>query len=115
MVGRQARLPAGIVAYDEGPARRGYRLNRMMYDLRLPERREALAADPEGFYRGYGLGEEEIRLLLARDWPGLLEAGANIYALVKLGGALGENLLQMGARMRGEPFEAFMARKGVRH
>ena len=109
------QLPEGIVPYDEGPARRGYRLNRMLYDLRLPERREALLADPEGFYRGYGLGDEEIRLLLARDWQGLLDAGANIYILIKLAAALGENLLQIGARMRGEPFEAFMARKGVKH
>ena len=115
MLRAQGQLPEGIVPYDEGPARRGYRLNRMLYELRLPERRAALLADPERFYRGCGLGDDEIRLLLARDWPGLLEAGANIYALVKLGGVLGENLLQMGARMRGEPFEVFMARKGVTH
>ena len=115
MLRAQGQLPEGIVPYDEGPARRGYRLNRMMYDLRLPERRAALLADPERFYREYGLGDEEIRLLLARDWQGLLDAGANIYTLVKLGGALGENLLQMGAQMRGEPFEAFMARKGGGH
>ena len=111
----QGQLPEGIVPYDEGPARRGYRLNRMMYDLRLPDRREALLTDPEGFYHSYGLTDEETRLLLAHDWQGLLDAGANIYTLVKLGGALGENLLQMGAQMRGEPFEAFMARKGVKH
>jgi protocatechuate 4,5-dioxygenase, alpha chain len=111
----QGQLPEGIAPYDEGPARRGYRMNRMMYDLRLPERRQALLADSEAFYRGYELGDEEVRLLLARDWPGLIEAGANIYALVKLGAALGENLLQMGARMRDEPVEAFLARKGVEH
>jgi hypothetical protein len=87
----------------------------MLYELRLPERRAALLADREGFYRGYGLTDEEIRLLLARDWPGLVAAGANIYYLIKLAAALGENLLQMGAQMRGEPFEAFMARKGVKH
>ena len=108
-------LPEGIAPYDEDLARRGYRLNRMLYELRLPEQRGALLADPERFYREYGLGDEEIRLLLARDWQGLLDAGANIYTLVKLGGTLGENLLQMGAKMRGEPFEAFMARKGGGH
>ncbi len=108
-------LPEGIVPYGEQLARRGYRLNRMMYDLRIPERREVLVADPEGFYRSYGLSDEEIRLLLSRDWQGLLDAGANIYTLVKLGGVLGDNLLQMGAKMRGEPFEAFMARKGAKH
>ena len=105
----------GIVAYDEGPARRGYRLNRMLYELRRPERRAALQADPEAFYRSYDLSDEEIRLLLARDWQGLIEAGANIYFLMKLGAALGEHLFQMGAQMRGEPFDSFMARKGVKH
>ena len=109
------KLPDGIEPYDEQLARRGYKLNRMMYDLRIPERRQALLADPEAFYRGYDLSEEEIRLLLARDWRGLIEAGANIYTLVKLGGVLGENLLQMGAQMRGESFEEFMRRKRGEH
>ena len=115
MIETQRPLPAGIVPYGEHLARRGYRLNRMMYDLRIPERRAALTADPEGFYRSYGLSDEEIRLLQARDWQGLLDAGANVYTLVKLGGVLGANLLQMGAAMRNEPFEAFMARKGAKH
>ena len=115
MSGLKDRLPAGIVPYGERAARRGYRLNRMLYELRLPERRAALQADPEAFYRGSGLSDEEIRLLLARDWQGLIEAGANIYFLMKLGAALGEHLFQMGAQMRGEPFDSFMARKGVKH
>jgi protocatechuate 4,5-dioxygenase, alpha chain len=36
-------------------------------------------------------------------------AGANQYALVKLGGAMGINLIAQGAQMRGETVEQFLA------
>ncbi len=35
-------------------------------------------------------------------------AGGNIYLLVKIGGAVGQNLPQIGARMRGESLEMFL-------
>ena len=50
----------------------------------------------------------EQDLVLKRDWYGLQVAGGNQYALVKLGGALGINLVQQGAQMRGETLEQFL-------
>jgi hypothetical protein len=47
-------------------------------------------------------------LVERRDWKGLVAAGGNIYVLIKVGGAVGQNLLQMGAQMRGETLEEFM-------
>jgi hypothetical protein len=52
--------------------------------------------------------DREIDLVLKRDWKGLVEAGGNIYVLIKVGGAVGENLLKMGAQMRGQSLEEFM-------
>jgi hypothetical protein len=104
-----------MLVFDERLARKGYKLNRMLYELRQPERRAALLRDEETFYRAYGLSEREIELLRTRDWPGLLEAGANIYTLEKFSRVVGDNLFKMGAQMRGEPYAAFMARKGARH
>jgi len=55
-----------------------------------------------------GLTEAEMDLVTKRDWKGLVAAGGNIYVLIKVGGAVGQNLLQMGAQMRGQSFEEFM-------
>ena len=43
-----------------------------------------------------------------RDWAAMIEAGGNIYLLLKIAGTVGQNLLQMGAQMRGESLDAFM-------
>jgi len=56
-----------------------------------------------------GLTETEIELVAKRDWKSLVAAGGNIYVLIKVGGAVGQNLLQMGAQMRGQSLEEFLA------
>jgi hypothetical protein len=43
-----------------------------------------------------------------RDWAGLVEAGGSIYLLIKIGGAVGQHLLHMGAQMRGQTLEDFL-------
>jgi protocatechuate 4,5-dioxygenase alpha chain len=89
-----------------------YQLNRMMYDLRLDENRKALQADEEAYYRRYQLSDELIERLKARDWKALNEAGASIYVMTKLGAAVGVNLYQMGAQMKGlswDEYQRFIA------
>jgi protocatechuate 4,5-dioxygenase alpha chain len=49
-----------------------------------------------------------MQLIERRDWAGLIAAGGNVYLLLKIAGTVGQNLLQMGAQMRGETLEAFM-------
>jgi hypothetical protein len=49
-----------------------------------------------------------MELIARRDWNALVAAGGSIYLLIKIGGAVGENLLQMGAKMRGETLDAFL-------
>ena len=84
-----------------------YQLNRMMYDLREEENRKALQTDEDSYYRRYGLSGDLIAKLKARDWKALNEAGASIYVMTKLGAAVGVNLYQMGAQMRGMSWEEF--------
>ena len=84
-----------------------YEICRLMYDLRDPARREACRADPEAFYGCYRVGEQGMRLLLERDWQGLVDAGVTVYLLTKLGAALGISLIEMGAAMRGVSREQF--------
>src|SRR5438067_9688701 len=79
----------------------------MMYDLRLEANRKALKADEDEYYRRYGLSDEIIKTLKARDWKALNEAGASIYVMTKLGAAVGVNLYQMGAQMKGMSWDEF--------
>lgn len=59
------------------------------------------------------LTEEEKGLIRKRDFKGLIEAGANIYALLKIGSATGNSLYRMGAQMRGESYEEFLKTRKI--
>ena len=77
--------------------------------LSQASRREAFRQDEEAFMSEYGLTDEEKQLVRKRDFPGLLAAGGNIYFLLKLGAVTGNGLYRMGAQMRGETYEQFLA------
>ena len=60
-----------------------------------------------------GLNDAEIELLRRRDWKAMIEAGGSIYLLIKIAGAIGQSLQQVGAHTSGMTLEQFMAtRKG---
>ena len=82
-------------------------LTEAINDLRLAERLQAFQQDPVAYLESYGVSPEERRLVLERDWPGLLAAGVNIYVLTKLMAVTGTSLLQAGAAMRGQSWEEF--------
>lgn len=85
-----------------------YEISRLLYDLRNPANREAVRVDPKAYFGRYGIGERGVRLLMDRDWQGLVDAGVTVYLLTKLGAALGVSLLEMGAAMRGMSNEQFL-------
>jgi gallate dioxygenase len=84
-----------------------YEISRLLYDLRDPANRAAVRADPQAYFERYAIDEREMRLLMNRDWQGLIDAGVTVYLLTKLGAALGVSLLEMGAKMRGISNEEF--------
>ena len=84
-----------------------YEISRLLYDLRNPANREAVRADPQAYFRRYAIDERGMRLLMDRDWQGLVDAGVTVYLLTKLGAALGVSLPEMGAAMRGMSNEEF--------
>lgn len=89
-----------------------YELNRLLYDLRLPENRQAIKEDIRGYMHRYQLSATEERAVEELDWMGLVAAGASVYTLTKLGAALGVRLIDMGASMRGitiDEFDEFLA------
>ena len=99
--------------FDLRLARRGRRLNRMCAALCSPAEREAFKRDEEAFMEKFSLSEQEKQLLRGRDFKGLIEAGTNIYALLKIGSATGNSLYRMGAQMRGESYEDFLKTRNI--
>lgn len=97
------------MALDATRSLEGYRLNQLGMSLTDPANRAAFLADEPGYMRKLGLDDAAIALVRARDWARLLAAGGNVYLMLKIAGTVGQTLLQMGAQMRGETVEAFMA------
>ena len=100
--------PPNSNVFEGQKGMRGYRINKLAQSMRHPENRAAFLADERGYMAKLGLTVQEQELVLRRDWYGLQAAGGNQYALVKLGGALGINLVQQGAQMRGETVDEFL-------
>jgi len=100
--------------FDLQLARRGQRLNRMCAALCSPQERDAFKRDEEAFMSRFGLTDAEKQLIRKRDFQGLIEAGTNIYFLLKIGSVTGTGLYKMGAQMRGESFEEFLATRNIR-
>ena len=99
--------------FDLRLSRRGKRLNRMCAALCSPAEREAFKRDEEAFMTRFSLTHEEKEFVRKRDFKALIEAGLNIYAMLKLGAATGHSLYRMGAQMRGESYEEFLKTRNI--
>jgi protocatechuate 4,5-dioxygenase, alpha chain len=93
---------------------RGRRLNKLCAALCSPQEREAFKRDEEAYLSKSGLNEKEKDLIRKRDFKGLIEAGTNIYYLLKIGAATGNGLYRMGAQMRGETYEEFLSTRRLK-
>ena len=79
-----------------------------------PANREAFKRDEEAYLSRFSLSEEEKKLVRKRDFGGLIHAGLNIYWMLKLGSVTGNSLYRMGAQMRGESYEQFLATRNLK-
>jgi protocatechuate 4,5-dioxygenase, alpha chain len=79
-----------------------------------PAEREAFKRDEEGFMGRFDLSETEKQLVRKRDFAGMIEHGMNIYAMLKIGSVTGNSLYRMGAQMRGESYEQFLATRNIK-
>jgi protocatechuate 4,5-dioxygenase, alpha chain len=104
---------SGAPVFTGERSRAGYRLNRMAMSLTDAANRAAFIADETGYLQGMGLTDPEVDLVRRRDWKGIIAAGGNIYLIIKIAGALGIALYEVGAHTAGMSLEQFMAqRKG---
>ena len=91
---------------------KSYRLNRMANMLSVPEHRARFKADEPGYLREMGLSEAETALVARRDWKAMMDHGASIYLLLKIGAVTGHSIVDIGAHTGGTTAAAFHARKG---
>jgi protocatechuate 4,5-dioxygenase, alpha chain len=78
-----------------------------------PANRAAFVANETDYLQRMGLTDAEVDLVRRRDWKGIIAAGGNIYLIIKIAGALGIALYEVGAHTAGMSLEQFMAqRKG---
>ncbi len=113
-MGRQVTRPIPDTSiFDLRLSRRGQRLNRMCAALCSPQERDAFKRDEEAFMSRFALTDAEKALIRQRDFKGLIEAGTNIYYLLKIGSATGNGLYQMGAQMRGETYQQFLSTRKI--
>jgi len=100
--------------FDLRLSRRGQRLNRMCASLCDPGNRDAFKRDEESYMARFRLTEDERDLVRKRDFKGMIEAGMNIYFMLKIGAVTGNSLYRMGAQMRGETYEEFLATRNIK-
>ena len=113
-MGRQVSGPIPDTSvFDLRLSRRGRRLNKLCEALCSPKERDAFKRDEEAFMSRFRLTEAEKTLLRERDFQGLIDAGMNIYSMLKVGSATGNGLYKMGAQMRGETYEQFLSTRNI--
>ena len=112
-MGHSLKPIADTSIFDLRLSRRGRRLNKMCEALCSPAEREAFKRDEEAFMTRFSLTEDEKKLIRTRDFKGLIQAGMNIYAMLKVGSATGNSLYKMGAQMRGESYEEFLKTRNI--
>lgn len=103
----------GTYAFDVRVSVARYRINRFCWNMARGDFRARFKADEEGTCRAEGLTAEETRLVLGRDWLGLIRHGTNFFVLEKFARLVGKTNLEVYAEMRGETFDEFMATRRV--
>lgn len=103
----------GTYPFDIRHSYQARRVNRFLWNLRLPEVREKFARDELATLREAGLNPHEIELVMQRNWLGLVQYGVTLFVLEKMARAVKVSNLEVYAMMRGESFEDFMKTRQV--
>ena len=102
---------AGCYVFTGERSAQSYQLNKMANTLRSADARARFKADEARYMRGLGCSDTEIEMVRQRDWKALMEHGASIYLLLKIGAAVGHSLPELGAQTGGMTLAEYQARK----
>lgn len=103
---------AGSYVFTGERSAKSYHLNKMASTLCSNEARSRFKADEAAYMLGMGCSGHEIELVHNRDWKAMIEYGASIYLLLRIGAAVGHSLPQIGAHTSGITESKFQASKG---
>ena len=103
---------SGAYVFTVERSAKSYALNKMANSLSSPENRTRFQDDEAVYMRGMGCSDAQIDLVARRDWKGMMEQGASIYLLLKIGAAVGAPLPEIGAHTAGLTLAEYHARKG---
>ena len=101
---------SGAYVFTGERSAKSYRLNKMASTLSLPDNRTRFHADEAGYMRSLGCSDAQIDLVHRRDWKAMMEHGASIYLLLKIGAAVGAPLPEIGAHTAGLTLAEFHAK-----
>jgi protocatechuate 4,5-dioxygenase alpha subunit len=102
---------SGAYVFTVERSARGYALNKMANSLSSPDNRARFSQDEATYMRDMGCSNEQVDLVARRDWKGMLESGASIYLMLKIGAAVGVSLPEIGAHSAGMTLAEYNARK----
>jgi gallate dioxygenase len=104
----------GTYPFDIARSVKGYRINKFLHRLVVPEHRARFLDDPERAFKESALSEEEKALIRNRDWPGMIHYGVIFFMLEKLAAVIGVSNLHVYAAMRGETLEDFLQTRNAK-
>lgn len=103
---------SGAYVFTGERSARSYNLNKMAKSLQIPENRVRFQADEAAYMLRMGCSAQEIELVRRRDWKAMMDYGASIYLLLKIGAAVGQTLLEVGTHTGGLTPAEYHARRG---
>lgn len=99
----------GTTVFDTDQARVGYHLNQFCMSLMSAENRERFLADEAAYLDDWPMTDDQKRLVMARDFNGLIAVGGNIYFLAKIGATDGQSYVQIVSSMTENDADAHAA------
>ena len=102
---------SGAYVFTVERSARGYALNKMANSLSSADNRSRFNENEARYMHDMGCSPEQIDLVARRDWKGMLESGASIYLMLKIGAAVGVPLPEIGAHSAGMTLAEYNARK----
>jgi protocatechuate 4,5-dioxygenase alpha chain len=106
----------GTYVFDGQHAHGAYALNKLLYSFCEQENRDAFDRDPGAYCDRFGLDAGAKRLVLGKEFLGMLRAGANIYYMAKMAIPRGTSVQDAGAAFQGittQQFQANLLAKGA--
>jgi gallate dioxygenase len=92
---------SGAYLFTGERSARAYRLNKMAMSFTDAANRAKFQAGEEAYMASSGLSDDEKDLVRRRDWKGMMDHGASIYLVIKIGGVTGHPLPVIGNHTAG--------------